>query len=41
MGLASLQASSEIILIIRKIQRDITINVHRSTYKVNVILARF
>jgi hypothetical protein len=32
--------SSEIFLIIR-IQRDITINVHRSSYKVPVILARY
>jgi hypothetical protein len=37
----SVQLLSETFLILRRIQRDIIINVHRSSCKVPVILARF
>ena len=37
----SLQFLSEIFLTVRRLQRDIIINVHRSSYQVFVILLRF
>jgi hypothetical protein len=37
----SLQLFAETFLILRRIQRDITINVHRSSCKVPVTLVRF
>ena len=39
--LFSLQILSENFLILRRIQKDITINLHQSLCKVPVILARF
>ena len=40
-GLFTLQLSSETFLILRRINQDIVINVHRSSCKVSVILVRF
>jgi hypothetical protein len=39
--LFSLKILCETFLILRKIQRDITINVHKSSYKVPIILVQF
>ena len=41
MFLFYLELSSEIFVILRRIQRDIIINVHRHSYKVPVILVVF